>query len=520
MPGDLGNNTRNGLTGPESGSEWEDLMSRWVIFLVLLGLAVGAFFLLQHFKRQKAEYEPAEPTVETLERSPRPVPSKEPKQRPDRFAELDIPQVDFDIFVNGLPAEPGVNRLVPGGVCVTSFDGHRYSHEWIAARAGETYTPALRRIEERPVVSWRSFQGGVQRRGLVRAPDRHTLNCAYTVALGDEVEASPVGWQGAVLVSSEHAAVTAVDVASGQVLWTRGDMGSGVTPVIVDEHVFCATDRGDLMAFRLQDGKEREALKLGSYATSLTPLSNSEILVTTGDQRVLVLEIKRKFAGRIGLSPRLEKHHAALERSTGNPAVFGQQAVFHLDSGGLFSISLVDGSRVWPEAGAGREAVEPSSGTQWEVIESGGGLTPSPAVSGNRVFCLDGKDLVAADCESGAQLWRKALASPGTTSLAVAYDTVYFGGADGIIRAHSTHNGAVVFQTVVSKRPLTASPVVFGDKLVVATGEGEVLLLHAFVGQILNRNDTLKGHPIRATPIVTDQGVIAINQTGDMACFR
>jgi len=108
----------------------------------------------------------------------------------------------------------------------------------------------------------------------------------------------------------------------------------------------------------------------------------------------------------------------------------------------------------------------------------------------------------------------------GSTSLAVAYGMVFFGGADGLIRGRSAENGFVVFKKRISSEPIFASPVVFRDKLVVATGEGTLLLLHAFPGELLARDDTLAGDAILATPLVTQNGIVAVNRKGKMGCFR
>ena len=58
------------------------------------------------------------------------------------------------------------------------------------------------------------------------------------------------------------------------------------------------------------------------------------------------------------------------------------------------------------------------------------------------------------------------------------------------------------------------------DLLLAATGEGKLALLDAFSGKMLAENDSLAGSPIDATPAVWENGILAINRTGEMVCFR
>ena len=183
-----------------------------------------------------------------------------------------------------------------------------------------------------------------------------------------------------------------------------------------------------------------------------------------------------------------------------------------------------DGSMIWP---AGLQTTEgavagpdPDSNMTFRFAGSRGFLTPTPAAEQGVIYAAHGDRIRAVQTDDGALLWEREIGSSVASSVSLAWGTIYLGCTDGTVRAFSCRDGLPLFRASMGQGPIFASPVLFDGQLLVATGEGKLLLLDAFSGTVLAEDGRLSGTPIDATPAVWPGGILTVNRAGKMVCFE
>lgn len=500
-----------------------------IIILLIVVLAVWLYFAqpeaLDRFRQPATPPEHSQPATPANERRPAPpdsatLPAPSSKRS---VATLLLPEGERAIFVNGAPAEPGSQVMVPTGEnVITTYSGGRYSQELVMAQSGQTYELQIREKTPAAPKTWDTFQGNGRRTCFVEAPDRDRLQLKWRVDLNDRVEASPIVLGNTAYFSSASHLISALDLDTGKVLWARGDLGSDVSPIVTDQFIFAGDDRGRFAGYRLEDGKMRGFTSLGSYPTSLALISADAFLVVTRENRVFSIKTQKNFRGKLPLRINWEKPLPELGSANATPLILGKTAVFQTEEGTPLSIALDDGRRLWPKGDttSASSAENMEGDINFSFADEDSFLTPTPASDGRHIFAVAHKTLSAFDAADGTVLWQRKLAYTPTSSLSLAYGTLYIGAADGSVYAHGTEKGTRIFYRSVGNKPIFASPVIFKDKLLVAGGEGGLYLLNCFSGEILTSSDALSGAPIAGTPAVAGDLILAVNRDGKMACFQ
>ena len=504
------------------------MLKKVILIIAALLLALGAYVFL---------YEPEllEPLLgdrgsNTIDNPVTPSQSAPPASRPDRpkpeppaRAELELGPFSGTLYVNGVEVpEKDTLEIAGGDTVIAAYQDGDYSHELIRAEEGGRYKARLQFKKPAPVRAWESFQGGSQRTGFVAAPNRSQLLLHWSKDLGEQVLSSPITLEGVAYFSSQFHLLNAVDLATGEVLWAQGAMGSSVTPIGNDRFVFAGSDTGLFGGYARKNGKLKGEASLNSYPTSLAGISNEAFLVVTRENKVVSVKSSKNFMGRLPLKVNWSVDLPRLGNSTAVPLILPDRAVLQTEKHGLVALSLNDGSRLWPAA----DPTESATGTgasgdmQLAFTDPDFFMTPTPGGDGDVLYAVQADKLAAVRAQDGQTLWERTLSYRPSSALSLAYDTLYIGGADGRIHAHSILEGVPVFEVRVSEKAIFAAPVLFGDKLLVATGEGMLKLLNCFSGTVLFTDDTLAGSAINSTPAPSGDYILAINKKGRMACYR
>lgn len=203
----------------------------------------------------------------------------------------------------------------------------------------------------------------------------HPVWSASTVAL----YGTPAVAGGSVFIGGEDAALHVFDAGSGTPLWT-GSVGSGIvqsSPLVADGSVFVGSTFGNVFAFP----------EAGCGQPTCQP----------------------SWTGTIP------------EAVTGSPA----------SAGGLLFVGSQAAVYAFDAGGCGQASCAPL----WSA--SVGFVFGSPAVADGVVYVGTETpgDLFAIDALTGAVLWTGGTSPDGSSSPAVARDTVYVGGADGVLYA-------------------------------------------------------------------------------------
>ena len=140
------------------------------------------------------------------------------------------------------------------------------------------------------------------------------------------------------------------------------------------------------------------------------------------------------------------------------------------------------------------------------------------------VFALEDQQLAAYDLESGAQLWLTKIAT--TVEPAIGANLVFVATKDALV-ALSLRTAAVAW-TQPFDVELAAAPIVAGDRLVLATADGDIIARRAADGAELWRRKLPRAASSRPAPTATrlfvstaDRQVVALNlQNGDVIWSR
>ena len=504
-------------------------MNKILAIVVILIAAVAAYVYI--FEPETLEKLTGGNTSDPVEqtrpsRSAPTTKSPQPSNKPKRAtkADLVLPPSDLRLFVNGEPVQPGETRHLSAGTWVINGLDQKgnYIDETITAEPGGSYTAALKTRSAATTTSWDSFQGNGHRTGFVRAANRDTLKVRWQTEIEDKVKSSPVIFGDTAYFSSENRLLNAVDLNEGELRWTAKGLGSHVSPVANETHVFMGNDVGLFNGYRIKDGKKKGSTSLNSYATSLALIGEEAFLATTRENDVVSIKTKKGLFGKLPLKINWQVSLSSLGGANATPLLLDGKAIFVTETEGLVAISLRDGSRIWPKASGNGSSGPLAGGQQMSLalVEGEGFLTPTPAADRKTVYAVLGKQLVAVSTDSGEVAWRTTLGYTPSTSLSLAYGLLYLGDERGRLHAHSAATGAASFAVGVSERSLIASPVVFRDKVLVATQEGLVKLVHCFSGKLVAENDALQGAPILATPAVDDQAILVVNKKGRLVCFE
>ena len=505
-------------------------MKQVVVIFILIVAAVAGYLIVMEpetLDRLKGEktVEESVPKLEPEPKNNRPAKKSTPKPKPKKVesvavkpAILEIPQMDMEIFVNGEPAKPGKLEFPPGHFVVSGWTDNGFVHDSFEIKEGATHTVALKTRKDSPSQRWESFQGGPKRTGHVAFSDRNDLVLKWKADHGEKVQSSPIIIGDTAYFSSANRLLTAVNLADGEQVWSNGELGSKVSPVANDSHIFVGDNSGRFAGYLLKNGKRKGFEHMGSYPTSLAMISNEAFLVVNGENRVFSIKTKKRFTGKLPLKINWELELPELKGTTANPVVVGGKAVFPTETGALVAVDLEKGERVWPTQGEGR--AEMQGNMQMSFVDDRRFLTPTPVVDGVKVIACSPGKIFAVNADTGATLWEKELKASISSSLSLAHGLVYAGGSDGLIYAFSSEDGGLAYARKISDKAVFASPVLFKDKILVATGEGRLLLLNAFTGKTVAQNQDLAGASIDSTPAVSGNYIFAINRKGVMACFE
>jgi outer membrane protein assembly factor BamB len=255
-----------------------------------------------------------------------------------------------------------------------------------------------------------------------------------------------------------------------------------VSPAITDRHVFALRPPGSIVAFNLEDGKER-------WNVELTP----EHPLTVDGGRLFV------SAGEAIHAIDTDTGMIAWRQPTGTltaPPLVHQGWVITVTAAEVVARRAADGTVVWrqpngaqrlqptiegdvlylPLADATVRALDLTTGTEkWEF--KGRAPTSEIAVLGDRVyFGSEDKFFYCLDADNGHREWRYPVGAAVIGRPAVDARHVYFTAMDNQVRALDRVDGARNWQEGLPFRP-SAGPMLFGTAVVVP---GAVTALKTF----------------------------------------
>ncbi len=279
---------------------------------------------------------------------------------------------------------------------------------------------------------------------------------------------------GAVFVSSGFGTLTALDPASGAILWEQdlGAPGTG-TPAYRDGLVYVVSGDTTAWAIEAATGRVRWQIDAASDINNIyggpAPAFTDDLAIFaygSGEVQGVFRQGGLQLWSAAVLGRRPGRAAAFVGDITGAPVVAGGRVYVGNHSGRLVALNAGSGERVWT-------AKEGTFGPVW------------PA--GDSVFAISDRNaLLRLDAASGALLWSVEL--PGfvtpnpkkAAEIHAHYGPVLAGGrlwvasSDGVLRGFDPASGALAAQAPIPGGASTA-PVVAGGTLYLVSKEGRLL---------------------------------------------
>lgn len=366
--------------------------------------------------------------------------------------------------------------------------------------AGST-TPEALSLES----PWRSFRGGPGLAGhrTGRVPDSAVLLWTHAAETIIESTAAIVG--GSVFVGTEDEGMLALALKpgdrKGKVLWkTPNEAGIRSSPLVQEGKVYFGDDRGVFHALAAESGK-----RLWKFETE----SGSEIISSANrwKDRLVFGSYDGNLYCLAAATGKLLWKCETPQPVHATPAVVGGKAFVGGCDGQLHGVDLE----------TGRETV---------TLELDAQCGASPAVFEERlVLGTLGTEVVCVNWKTGKALWRYEHPDrqlPFYSSAAVGplgkdgEGVVVIGGRDNLVHAIRAREGKGLW-TFATRDDVDPSPVIVGDRVLVASLDGNLYALELATGKEVWR--FRGGSGFAASPAVGEGVVVLANEDGQVFCL-
>lgn len=312
---------------------------------------------------------------------------------------------------------------------------------------------------------------------------------------------------GRVFAADRKGEVSAIDAASGKIIWETGTgiaVSSGVG--VGDGLVLVGSSEAELVALDWTDGHELWRATLTSEILSTPAAGDGKVVVQTVDGKLVGLNVADGKRAWI-----LDRSVPVLSlRGTSSPVLVQGAVVAGFDDGKLAVLDPARGLTAWETSIAvarGRSELE-------RMVD----IDAPPQVWGGTIYVATYQGRVAAvEGNSGRVLWSRDMSS--AAGVGVDFGQVYVTDDGSNVWALDRSNGASVWkQDKFQRRGLTA-PVPFGEYVAVADFEGYVHLLARRDGAIAGR-ERVDGKGVLAAPVVDGDTLFVYGNGGKLAAYR
>jgi outer membrane protein assembly factor BamB len=221
------------------------------------------------------------------------------------------------------------------------------------------------------------------------------LTNAWTLMLTAPVRTSPAVVQDVAYVGDVSGTVTAIDVRSGEPLWSTVEPNAIDSAPAVSDSLVCFGTEGDaVVALDQADGSQVWSTPTSSEVESAPAVANGELFVGSHNGTVYALD---QATGAV------EWHHKVGGAVMGSPAVDASSGVVVVadSSGAITTLSASDGDVLW-------------------TVDTSGAITATPSIFNGVVYVGNAASEVYALLEStGDTVWTAAVPAPVTAGGAI-----------------------------------------------------------------------------------------------------
>ena len=429
------------------------------------------------------------------------------------------------------PLEPGAYRL---DVTAVAADGT----SWSTSRRFTLTKAAAPKPSPGSGPAWPMFRHDAARSGIADASVAPPLALAWILPTGSSIGmGSPVVSGGRVFLALEDratvkggiAGVIAADAVTGAVLWRVATAYSVAHSVAVSGStvVFQEVD-GTVHAVDAATGTEKWRTRLED---SVAPVWESHWI-----SGAPVIDGSVVWAGYAPAQVALELATGKplwVSKPHGREA-FTSYASMSVASDGtsdrvLLVPSLHDGLRAYGLKGAGPTAGTPRPALLW-TSKTRHRVGSSLAVANGTIYYPGGMHLVAVDALTGKTKWKSELPAGWHVSTPLVADgTVYAATARGTLVALDAETGTTDWEACAGPclldvlpyrrgySGLSSSPALAGDTLYIGGDDGVFYALHREDGRVLWRYHV--GTPVSSSPAIAGNAVYVASLDGNLYCF-
>ncbi len=368
------------------------------------------------------------------------------------------------------------------------------------------------------------------------------LNRVWRANAGDgsnndrRVNARPVIADGVVYAITAEGRVTAHDLDNGNQVWATRVRGTDREAA--DDSFLPWVGRGDrvltfggalsfdagrlyvhsggkfIVALEASTGEEVWRQDVLTPFHSAPTIADGRVFVTTDDNELFALDAQ---TGSVLWTHRSISETARLITAP-SPAVLGEIVVAPFTSGEIVALRAQNGTTLWSDS-----------------LTRTGGLTPlssindiaaSPVIIGDSVYALSHSGIMAAfDLRSGERQWE--LPAGGLHAPSVVGNYLFLVTVDAQVAAIQRDTGQVRWITELPAfknerrrraRVSWAGPVVAGGRLVLASSEGELMIIDPVTGEIMG--DRSLGDPVFIAPVIANETVVVLTDEGRLIALR
>ncbi len=329
--------------------------------------------------------------------------------------------------------------------------------------------------------------------------------------------ARPVSDGSRVFVYKPNGDVIALSTGGAR-LWTRPlrpegekDVAPGGGVTVSGNVVYAATGYRSLSALDAASGQVLWTAELPTPARGAPVAGNGLVFVVSQANEVYALNQSdgTEAWNYVGIE------ETAGVLSSANPAISGNRVIVPFSSGEIMALDTKSGEPVWIDG--------VSRGFRTLAVSGLADVSASPIVSGNTVFAtgVAGRT-IASSLKSGERIWEQDLGSVHTP--VVSGSALFMVDLDDRMVALDRKTGETLWATQLpkpesrKKRRNWAGPVLANGALVAVSSDGRMAMVDAASGKIMATYDVKT--KVYVTPIIAGGRMVVLDGDGAVAAFN
>jgi len=381
--------------------------------------------------------------------------------------------------------------------------------------------------------------GGTPEQAIEHVQAAQNMQVAWRRGFGEgsggdaHVVAPPVMAEGKVFVMDGRSTVSAIDAASGQVVWRqelparsrrdRHAFGGGIA--YSGGNLYVASGNRYVAQLDASNGAMGWRQNTSSPFHSAPTVAAGRVFAVTTDNELIAFNMA---TGAEDWNYQALIEPARLLRAS-SPAVSGDTIVAAFASGEVVALRAANGNDLWNQA--------LSRASRTNALSEIRDVAGRPVIYQGDVFAASHSGVFAAiDLRTGQPRWSLPVAS--LTSPWVAGDVVYIVSQAGEVICVARESGQVYWirdlnAGVVEKkggglfgflgnrgnpRPIWTSPILASDRLLLASSEGQLVALNPKTGETIATTNV--GSPVVISPIAVNGTLYLVTDEAELVAVR